>query len=281
MLGTSADKTKFSHGVLRELHETGNGMIPESKPGRHRNPWAGSLSRSKVHLPPRQHGRGLSPLAGSLWDRGAGDLSRRQSAAVSNRRLQRHCRKTGRGCGAEGCLEPLPGDRTLPTFPESTTRPGGLKSAGARRFIHRRHVNEAATGTSKIMRPASRARTAPQPQSSACLRKRRRQGNCGRTAATRVLCSSRRSGSLAPAFSLKSSRFRMRSQAPQSCTVAGWLSGRLAGCRGAGALRETSSGTRQVRLRGLADGQPAQASAGGAGRKLKKVKAAKMANGLR
>ena len=70
MVGASKDRTRFSYGVLRVLHETGYEMIPVN-PG-----IAGQTIRGlKVypsltsHRPPRRHGPGVPELGRTTSDR--------------------------------------------------------------------------------------------------------------------------------------------------------------------------------------------------------------------
>ena len=127
MVGASADKTKFSYGVLRVLHETGYDMIPVNP-----NPNLTEIrgipvvhSLEEIDRPvdmvevfrPKEELYGIAEQAIAI---GAKVL------VGTDRSLRRPGGETGGGRGPEGGDEPLPQDRAVPPVLEAASRPGDL-----------------------------------------------------------------------------------------------------------------------------------------------------------
>ena len=126
----SADKTKFSYGVLRVLHETGYDMIPVNP-----NPKVTEIRGIKVYDSLESIDRPVDMVEvfrpkEELRHRRKGDCHRCESALGANRGLRRPRGEARRGRRPQGGDEPLPEDRAVPSFLETAPRPRDMNRTG-------------------------------------------------------------------------------------------------------------------------------------------------------
>src|SRR6056297_1380535 len=127
MVGASADKTKFSYGVLRVLHETGYDIIPVNP-----NPAVTEIrgipvyrSLAEIDRPvdmvevfrPKEELYGIAEQAIAIDAKVLG----------ADRRLRRPRREAGRRGRAEGGHGSLSEDRAVPPVLETPARPRDLR----------------------------------------------------------------------------------------------------------------------------------------------------------